>query len=190
MGVRFGLERKLSAKELMVLNCAIGEDSWESLGDCKEIQPVNPKGNQCWIFTGRIVTEAETPILWPPDEKNWTHWKWLWCWERLKAGGEGDDRGWDCWMGSPTQWTWVWVNSGSWWRTGRPGVLQSMELQRVRHNWATEMKWTELNWWLTYDSVSTQGICEKKFSKIKEPVMIRDTFSYDSWLIKVKRGWS
>ena len=68
-----------------------------------------------------------------------THWKRPWCWERLKAGGEGDDRGWDGWMASVTQWTWVWVNSRSWWWTGRPGVLQSMGWQRVRHNWATEL---------------------------------------------------
>ena len=60
--------------------------------------------------------------------------------ERLKAGGKGDDRGWDGWMASPTQWTWVWVNSGSWWWTGRPGVLQFMGLQRVRHEWVTELK--------------------------------------------------
>ena len=67
-----------------------------------------------------------------------------WWWERLKAGGKGDDRGWDGWMASPTRWTWVWVNSGSWWWTGRPGVLQSMGSQRVRHDWATELNWTEL----------------------------------------------
>ena len=72
-----------------------------------------------------------------------THWKRLWCWERLKAGGERDDRGWDCWMASLTQWTWVWVNSRSWWWTGRPGVLWSMGLQRVGHDWATELNWTE-----------------------------------------------
>ena len=72
-----------------------------------------------------------------------THLKRLWCWERLKAGGEGDNRGWDGWMASPTQWTWVWINSRSWWWTRRPGVLQSMESQRVRHNWATELNWTE-----------------------------------------------
>ena len=60
-------------------------------------------------------------------------------WERLKVGGEGDNRGWDGWMASPTQWTWVRVNSRSWWWTGRPGMLQSMELQRVRHNWVTEL---------------------------------------------------
>ena len=70
-----------------------------------------------------------------------THWKRPWCWKRLKAGGEGDDRGWDGWMASPTQWTWVWVNSGSWWWTGRPSVLQSMGSQRVRHDWATELNW-------------------------------------------------
>ena len=75
-----------------------------------------------------------------------THWKRLWCWERLGAGGEGDDRGWD--GPSPPQWTWVWVNSGSWWWTGRPGMLQFMGSQRVRHDWATELNWTEwsLSW--------------------------------------------
>ena len=72
-----------------------------------------------------------------------THLKRLWCWEWLKVGGEGDDRGWDSWMASPTQWTWVWVNSRSWWWTGGPGVLQSMGSQRVRHDWVTDL--TELN---------------------------------------------
>ena len=67
-----------------------------------------------------------------------THWKRPWCWKRLKVGGEGDDRGWDGWMASPTQWTWVWVSSRSWWWTGKPGMLQFMGLQRVRHDWATE----------------------------------------------------
>ena len=70
------------------------------------------------------------------------HLKRPWCWERLKVGGEGDDRGWDGWMASPTQWTRVWVNSGSWWWTERPGMLQSMGLQRVGHDLVTE-----LNWW-------------------------------------------
>ena len=68
-----------------------------------------------------------------------TRWKRPWCWEGLGAGGEGDNRGWDGWMASPTQWTWVWVNSKSWWWTGRPGVLWFMGLQRVGHNWATEL---------------------------------------------------
>ena len=70
-----------------------------------------------------------------------THWKRPWCWERLKVGGEGDDRGWDGWMSSLMQWTWVWVGFGIWWWTGKPGMLQSMELQRVRHDWVTELKW-------------------------------------------------
>ena len=73
-----------------------------------------------------------------------THWKILWCWEGLGAGGEGDDRGWDSWMASPTRWTWVWVNSRRWWWTGRPGVLWFMGSQRVGHDWATELNWTEL----------------------------------------------
>ena len=84
--------------------------------------------------------------------------KRAWCWEGLGAGGEGDDRGWDGWMASPTRWTWVWVNSRNWWWTGRPGVLRFMGLQRVRHDWATEMNWTELKslqWILgTYSSLS------------------------------------
>ena len=66
------------------------------------------------------------------------HWERPWCWERLKAEGKGDDRGWDGWMASPTQWTWVWASSGAWWRTGRAGVLQSMGLQRVGHDWETD----------------------------------------------------
>ena len=73
-----------------------------------------------------------------------TQWKRPWCWERLRAG-EGDDRGWDGWMASPTRWTWVWVDSRSWWWTGRPDVLWFMVLQRVGHDWATELNWTELN---------------------------------------------
>ena len=72
-----------------------------------------------------------------------TQWKRPWCWERLKAGGEGDNRGWDGWMASPTWWTWVWASSGSWLWTGKPGMLQSMGLQIVRHDWATELNWTK-----------------------------------------------
>ena len=73
-------------------------------------------------------------------------WKRPWCWEGLGTGGEGDDRGWNGWMASLTWWTWVWVNFGSWWWTGRPGVLWFMGLQRVRrvrHDWATELNWTD-----------------------------------------------
>ena len=119
------------------------EKTLESPLNCKEIQPVHPKGNQSWIFIGRTDAEAETPILWLPELKNWLIWKEPGCWERLRAGGEGDNRGWDGWMASPTQWTWVWVNSGSWWWTGSPGMLQSMGSQGVGHDWATELNLTE-----------------------------------------------
>ena len=109
--------------------------------DSKEIQPVHPKQSQSWIFIGRTDTEAETHILWPPDAiwKKLTYFEKTLMLGRLKAGGEGEDRGWHGWMASPTQSTWVWINSGSWWWTGRPGTLQSMWSLRVRHDWATEL---------------------------------------------------
>ena len=119
------------------------EKTLENPLNYKKIQPDHPKGNQSWIFIGSTGAKAETTILWPPHVKNWLIWKDPDGWERLKAGGEGDDRGWDGWMASPTQWTWVWVNSGSWWWTGRPDMLQSMGLQRIGHYWATELNWTE-----------------------------------------------
>ena len=114
------------------------EKTLESPSDCKEIQPVHPKGNQFWIFIGRTDVEAETPILWPPGAKNWLIWKDPDT-GKDKAGGKGDNRGWNGWMASPTWWTWVWASSRSWWRTGKPGVLQSVASQRVGHDWATEL---------------------------------------------------
>ena len=115
------------------------EKTLESPLDYKEIQPINPKGNQSWIFIGRTDAKAEAPITLASWCKELTHWKRPWCWERLKAGGEGDDRGWDGWMASLLRWTWVWVSSRSWRWTGKPGVLPSMGSQRVRHNWVTEL---------------------------------------------------
>jgi len=139
------LDWRLSVEELMLLNYGVGEDSWESLG--LQGDPTSPSYRKSvpnihwkdWCWSGNSNTLA----TWC---KELTHLKRPWCWERSKAGGEREDRGWDGWMVSLTQWTWVWVNSGSWWRTGKPGVLQSMGLQRVGHDWATEMNWTELNW--------------------------------------------
>ena len=119
---------------------------WRSLLrvlDYKEIQSVHPKGNQPWMLIGRTEVEAETTNILATWCAELTHLKRLWCWERLKAGGKGDDRGWDGWMASPTQWIWVWESSRSWWWTGRPGVLQFMGLQRVGQDWATELNWTE-----------------------------------------------
>ena len=141
MDVRVGLWRRLSAEELMLLHCGVGEDSWESLG--LQGDPTSPFWRRstlgflwkkwCWSWrSSTLATSCE----------ELTHWKRLSCWEGLGAGGEGDDEGWDGWMASQTRWTWVWVNSGRWWWTGRPGVLRFMGSQRVGHDWVTE-----LNWW-------------------------------------------
>ena len=116
------------------------EKTLESPLDSKEIQPVHPKGNQSWIFIGRTDAEAETPILGHLMQRTDSLKKTLML-ERLKVG-EGDDRGWDGWMPSLTRWTWVWVGSASWWWTGKPGMLLSMGLERVRHDWVTELNWT------------------------------------------------
>ena len=116
------------------------EKTLESPLDCKEIKPVHPKGNQSWIFTARTDAEDESPILWPPDVKGWLIGKDPgkdWRWE-----GKGKTDG---WMASPTWWKWVWASSRHWWWTGKPGMLQSLGLQRVRHDWETRLNWTELN---------------------------------------------
>ena len=139
----------------MLLNCGVGEDlkfpwtarrSYQSI--LKEISPE--------YSLGGLMLKLKLQYLATWCEEL-TDLKSLWCWERLKAGGEGDDRVWDGWMASLTQWTWVWVNSRSWWWTGRSGVLWFMGSKRARHNWATELNWTiekncSLNitcrWWL------------------------------------------
>ena len=103
-------------------------------------KPVNPKGNQPWMFIGKTDAEAEVPILWPPDIKSWFIGKDPDAGKKLKAGEEGDVRGWDGWMVSLTQWTWVWANSERWWRTGKPSVQTSMGLQIVRHDLVNEQQ--------------------------------------------------
>ena len=117
------------------------EKTLESPLDCKEIQPVHSKGDQSWVFIGRTDAEAETPILWPPHAKSWLIGKdpdarrdWG---QEEKGMTEDEMAGWQ----SPTQWTWVWVNCGSLWWTGRPGVLRFMGSQRVGCDWATELNW-------------------------------------------------
>ena len=116
----------------------------ESPLDCKEIKPVNPKGNQSWIFIGKTDAEAEASVPWPPDAKNWLTGKhpdagkdW-----RQKEKGMYIRR--DSRMVSLTLWSWIWASSGSWWWAGKPGVLQSMGSQRVGHDWVTELNWATL----------------------------------------------
>ena len=133
--------RKLSAKELMLLNCGVGEDSWESLG--LQGDPIRPFERRsvlgihwkdwCWSWNSNTLATSCEEL---------THLKRPWYWERLRAGWEEDDREWDDWMTTPTQWTWVWVASNSWWWTGRPGMLQSMGSQKIGHDWGTKLNWT------------------------------------------------
>ena len=125
------------------------EKALESPLDCKEIQPVHSEGDQPWVFFGRNDAEAETPVLWPPHTKSWLIGKdsdagrdWG---QEEKGTTEDEMAGWHHWLDGP----WVWVNSGSWWWTGRPGVLRFMGSKRVGHDWATELNWTECiskNW--------------------------------------------
>ena len=125
----------------MLLNCGVGEDSWESLG--LQGDPTSPFWRRsalgflwrewCWSWnSNNLATSCE----------ELTHWKRLWCWEGLGAGGEGDDRGWDGWMASPTQWMWVWVNSGRWWWTGSLACCDSWG--RKESDTTEWLNWTEL----------------------------------------------
>ena len=162
MDVRVGLWRKLSTEELMLLNCGVGEDSWESLG--LQGYPTSPFWRRsvlgvlwkewCWSWNSNTLATSWEGL---------THWKRLWCWEGLGAGGEGDNRGWDGWMASLTRWTWVWVNSGRWWWTGRTGVLQFMGSQTVGRAWLSD--WTELNQ-NSNKKFSLQADCHKLISKL------------------------
>ena len=136
MDVRVGLWRKLSAEELVLLNFGFGNDSWESLG-VKEMQTVHPKGDQSWVFFGRNQAKAETPVLWPPHAKSWLIGKdsdagrdWG---QEEKGTTEDEMAGWHHWLDG---------RESEWW-TRRPGVLQFMGSQRVGHDWATELNWTE-----------------------------------------------
>ena len=104
----------------------------ESPLDCKEIELVNSKGDQSWTFIGRTHAEAQAPTLWLTDAKNWLIWKHPDAGKDWRQEEKGTTRGWDGWMASLTWWTWVWASSRSWWQTGKPGMLQSMRLQRVK----------------------------------------------------------
>ena len=129
----------------MLLNCGVGEDSWESLG--LQGDPISPSERKSvlnihwkdwsWSWNSNTLATWYEELI---------HLKRPWCWEWLKSGGEGDDRGWDGRMASPTQWTWVWVNSGSWWWTEGPGVLQSLGSQES--DTTEQLNWTELSNWV------------------------------------------
>ena len=145
--------------------------------------------NQPWIY---MCLPSDSPSHLPP---HWlTHLKRPWCWERLKAR-EGDDRGWDGWMASPTQWTRVWASSGSWWWTGRPGVLQSMGLQRVRHDWVAELNWTQLINTLVINKYPSHSMVKHVawsssgslgFKGIVERLEIKSKSSADFWFHRSK----
>ena len=126
----------------MLLNCGVGEDSWESLG----LQ--GDTTSQSWRKSVLNIHWKEWCRSWSSNTlATWceelTHLKRPWYWERLKVGREEDNRGLDSWMASPSKWTWIWVSSGCWWWTGKPGMLQSMGSQRVGYNQVTELNWTD-----------------------------------------------
>ena len=139
----------------------------ESPLDSKKIKPVHPRGNQLWIFIRR--TDAEAPILWPPDAKNWLTGKALML-GKTEGGRRREDRGWDGWMASPTGWTWVWVSSGSWWWTGKPGMLQSIGSQRLGQSY-----WTELNWY--------SSLCSRKANHIRLNLSLEENSIYIRCLV-------
>ena len=143
--------------------------------DSKEIQPVHPKGNQSWIITGRTDAEAETPILWPPDVKNWLIGKDPdsgkdWRWEE-KGTTEDEMVGWHHWsMDISLSKLW------SWWWTGKPGVLQFMGSQRVGHNWVPELNWSEQNIWCCWYSVKLSWLLVAKPANSCQ--LITDCFAF------------
>ena len=168
----------------MFSNCGV-----EGPFDCKKIQPVHPKENQSWIYIGRTDAEAETPILWPPHAMNWFIWKDPdagkdWRWEE-KGKTEDEMIGWHHWLNG-----WVWVSSGSWWWTGKPGMLQSMESQRFGHNWVTELNWNgQKIWTITRKYITMPHKHEKMHSCTHEKLKLKphsDTiFHHQTGILKL-----
>ena len=189
MYVRVGWWRKLKNWCFWTV---VLEKTLESPLDCKEIHPVHPKGDQSWVFIGGTDVEVETPILWPPDAKSWLIGKDPdagrdWGQEEMVMT-EDEMAGWHHRLDEHE----VWVNSGSWWWTGRPGVLRFMGSQRVRHDWATELNWTELIktnamcWMKPYQrsftkSLSTESIDSNR-TALKRFLMVICFFTnFESW---------
>ena len=123
----------------MLLSCGFGEDLRVPWTARRPNQSILKEISPDYSLEGPMLKMKL--ILWLPDAKNWLIGERPRCWESLKAGGEGVDRGWDGWMASLTEWTWIWASSGSWWWTGKADVLRCMGLQRVKHNWVTELNW-------------------------------------------------
>ena len=187
---------ELDCKESWVLKnwcfwTVILEKTLESPLDCKEIKLVNTKRNQSWILIRSTSNTHWKGWCWSWSFntlatwcKELTHWKRPWWWKRLKAGGEGDNRGWDGWMASLTQWTWVWASSRSWWWTGKPGVLQSTGLQRVRYDWVTELNWTDsLEGLMLKLKLQNCGYLMQRANTLEKTLMLGKT---ECWR---KRGW-
>ena len=148
MDVRVGLWRRLSTEELKLLNCGVGEllrVPWTARRSNQSILKEISTGCSFEGMMLKLKLQYFGHLMWRVDSLERP-----WCWERLGAGGDRDNRGWDGWMATRTRWTWVWVNSGSRWWTGRPGMLRFMVSQRVGHDWVTE-----LNWILSVEWIST-----------------------------------
>ena len=152
---------ELDYKESQCFWTVVLEKILESPLNCKKIHPVNPKGYQSWIFIGSTDAKAEAVILWPPDMKDWLIGKDPDAGKDWRQEEERNNRGWDGRMASPTQWTWVWASSGSWWRTGKPSMLQSIgsKSQTRRSDW-TELKWTSLRLWAYFSAETLQATRE------------------------------
>ena len=166
--MRVGLWRKLSTKKLMLLNCSVEEDSWESLG--LQGDPTSPSWRRsvlgvywkdwCWSWNSSTLTTSCEEL---------THWKRPWCWEGLGAGGEGDNRGWDGWMASPNRWAWVWVNSGS--CDGQGGLACCDSWGHKKSDVTERLNWTELNWIYIYNQTVIWVGLELAFGMTKQTQM-------------------
>ena len=181
--VMYGCEswtvKKAEHWRIDVLNCGVGEDSWESLG--LQGDPTSPFWRRsilgvhwkdwCWSWNSNTLATSCEEL---------THWKRLWRGEGLGARGEGDDRGWDGWMASQTRWTWVWLNSRGWWWTGWPGVLWFTGSQRVGHDWATELKWTECDKQHQQEDVPLLG--ERNRKQLPLPLQVTE------WTVSQQKG--
>ena len=165
------------------------EKTLKSSLDCKEIQPVHPKGNHFWILIGRTDAKAEAPILWPPDVTDWPIGKDLDAgkdWRQEKGMREDDG-----WMASPTQWTRVCASSGSWWWTRKPGLLQSVGWQRVEHNKVTELNWNNKILQSLLSNITTTGrVWSEKANKTNfSSVQFNEHSGLISWTSRVMKWW-